>query len=277
MAGLRETLYWPEEDPEGKNDFETRTLPAFEAALSTTASRIFASPLSRWEKVRHRIEPEVRYTYIAEVDQDDLPLFDEKDQIPYTNLITYGLTNFIEGRLGTSSGSEIRQLLKLKLFQSYSLDDPIFPGEDSPERQFSNIRGKLWFSPFSHFNLRSDAEYSLIRDSVVRHNSIAGLSDARGDSLRLEYEYLKDESEQINLFTQIRLWEWADIFASYRYDPFNDIRIETEGGVTYRAQCWNATLSVQDRNRSADGSREGEINVRLNISLVGLGSLGELF
>lgn len=277
VAGLRGTFYWPENDPEGENDFKTRTLPTFDATLSATVSRVFETPVLGWEKIKHRIRPGVRYTYIPEVDQDDLPLFDENDQISYTNAITYGLTNFVDGRIGTSPSSEIRRLLKLELLQSYSLGDPFFPEADSSERRFSNILGKLWLTPLPYFSLQSDAEYSLIEDQIVRHNTLASLSDSRGDSMTLEYQSIKDELEQINLFAQIRLWEQVDLFGSYRYDLFHDIPVETQGGLTYRSQCWSVTFSVQDINRSADGSRAGEVRYRLLISLVGLGALGQAF
>ena len=277
VAGLRETLYLPQNESEGEDDFEARTLPTFEASLSTTASRVFETPSMRWERVKHSIQPEVRYTYIPRVDQRDLPFFDEKDQIPYTSLITYGLTNFIDGRIRSSPGSEIRRLLQLELSQSYSLGDPLFPGEDCPERNFSNIRGELWFSPLPYFDLRSDAEYSLIENQIVLYNGVASLSDSRGDSMSLDYRFSNDELEEINLYSQIRLWEQADLFASYRYDLLHDLRVETRAGLTYRAQCWNVTFSVEDRNRSYDRSRESEVKINLSISLLGLGSLKKGF
>ncbi len=277
LAGLRETLYWEDDEPSGETDFETRTLPELGAVLSTAVSRVFETPSLGYERVKHRIEPTVGYTFIPRVDQDDLPFFDERDRIPYTSLITYGLANFIDGKVQTQSGSEIRRLLRLDVSQSYSLGDPIFPGEDSPERQLSNIRGQLWFSPFPFFYLRSNAQYSLIQDQVVLHNTVATLSDSRGDSSTVEYQFTKDKLEQINLSAQIRLLGRANLFASYRYDLFNDIRVETVGGLTYRSQCWDVTFSVEDINRSFDRSREEEINFRLTISLVGLGSLKEAF
>jgi len=274
VAGLRETLYWPREDPVGENDFETRTLPALGASLSTTASRFFETSVARWGRLRHGIRPEVRYTYIPRVDQDDLPVFDGVDRIPYTSEITYSLTSFVDGRARASSDRQVRRLARLELSQSYSVGDPFFPGEDYPERQFSNIRGKLTLSPSPYLDLRSDAEYSLIRDKIIVFDTLAYISDSRGDSLTFDYRYSEDELEQINLYSLIRLWERADLFASYRYDLLNDLRVETEGGLTYRAQCWNVTFSVEDRNRSADRSREGEIKFNISISLVGLGSLG---
>lgn len=268
-VGLRETLYWPDNDPEGKNDFDARTLPTFDAILSSTVSRIFETPAFDWGRVRHRIEPTIKYAYIPRVDQDDLPFFDERDRVPYTNLITYGLTNFIDRSIGTSSGSEIRRLLKLELSQSYSLGDPIFPGEESPERQFSNILGKLWLTPSSYFGLRSDAEYSLIENKIVLFNALADLSDAKGDSARLEYQFSEDELEQINFFAQIRLWERIDLSGSYRYDLFNDLRVETQAELTYRTRCWEVTFSFQNINHSADRTRDDEVRFKATLSLVG--------
>jgi LPS-assembly protein len=274
LAGLRETLYWPQEGTPREDDFETRTLPVLEASMLTTGSRVFEPSFLGLGKIRHRIRPEVRYTYIPRVDQQDLPNFDEKDRIPYTSQITYGLTNFVDKSFRTATGSDTRQLLQLELSQSYSVGDPFFPGEDYPERQFSNIRGKLWLFPSPYLAVKSDAEYSLIRDQIVRHNCLAHFSDARGDSLTAEYRFSEDELEQINLFAQIGLWEWADLFASYRYDLFNDLRVETRAGFTYRAQCWNVIFSVEDVNRSQDRSREREVKFNIAISLVGLGSFG---
>jgi LPS-assembly protein len=273
-AGLRETLYWPEEGTAEENEFEARTLPVLEASMLTTASRVFGPSILGLGKIRHRIRPEVRYDYIPRVDQKDLPIFDQDDRVPYTSQITYSVTNFIDGRTQTASGSETQELLQLELSQSYSLGDPFFPGEDYPERQFSNIRGELWLFLSPYLDVRSDAEYSLIQDRIVLHNGLAHLSDRRGDSFTAEYRFSKDELEQINLFSEIRLWEWADLFASYRYDLLNDLRVETRAGLTVRAQCWNATFSVEDVNRSADRTRDREVKFNLSISLVGLGSLG---
>ena len=273
-AGLRETLYWPQETTPGEDDFEARTLPVLEASLLTTASRVFEPSFLGLGRIRHRIRPEVRYTYIPRTDQEDLPNFDEKDRIPYTSQITYGLTNFVDRSLQTATGSDTRQLLQLEVSQSYSVGDPFFPGEDYPERQFSNIRGELWFFPSSYLDVRSDAEYSLIRDQIVRYNGLARLSDDRGDSMTVEYRFTKNELEQINLWSQLRLWDWGDLFASYRYDLLNDLRVETRAGLTYRAQCWNVMFSVADVNRSPNRSREREVKFNMSISLVGLGSFG---
>jgi len=90
----------------------------------------------------------------------------------------------------------------------------------------------------------------------------------------VEYRFTKNDLEQINLWSQLRLWEWGDLFASYRYDLLEGLRIETRAGLTYRAQCWNVTFSVEDRNRSQDRSRDREVKFNMSISLVGLGSFG---
>ncbi len=122
--------------------------------------------------------------------------------------------------------------------------------------------------------MRSDAEYSLIQDQIALYNGLATISDARGDSLSAEYRFSRDELEEINLYSRIRLGQWAELFGSYRYDLFNDIRVETEAGLTYWSKCWNVTFSVEDRNRSFDRTRDDELKFKFKISLLGLGSVG---
>lgn len=273
-AGLRETLYWLENDGSGDGEIKTRTLPSFNAFLSTTVSRIFDKPFLGWMRTKHLIRPEIRYTYIPRVDQEDLPAFDEKDQIPRTNEIRYGLSNFVDARFGESPGLDIRRIFRLEVFQSYSLGDPFSPEGDYPERQFSNIFGRLWLDRSPYFLLRSDAEYSLIEDRVVLFNAIGDVSDTRGDSVGLEYRFSEDALEQLNFRSKIRLLRWTDVFGAYRYDLRNDLPVETRLGLTLRSRCWEVSFSVEDRNRSADRTREREVKFYVSVTLVGLGSLG---
>ena len=73
----------------------------------------------------HTIEPMISYTYRPRVNQGDLPSYDEVDRIPFTNQITYGVTQRLVGKPekeGISSGPF--EYAKLKIFQSYSLENP---------------------------------------------------------------------------------------------------------------------------------------------------------
>jgi len=53
---------------------------------------------SELTKLKHTIEPMVSYSYVPDVDQSDLPLFDQLDRFRERSLVTYGLTTRLYGR-----------------------------------------------------------------------------------------------------------------------------------------------------------------------------------
>ena len=72
----------------------------------------------------HRAHHQLSIT-VPRVNQKGLPIFDDVDRIPYTNQITYGITQRLIGKPekeGMSSGPY--EYAKLNIFQSYSLGDP---------------------------------------------------------------------------------------------------------------------------------------------------------
>ena len=50
------------------------------------------------ERVKHTIEPIVKYKYVPDVDQSDNPQFDSLDRLAERNVVTYGVTQRILGR-----------------------------------------------------------------------------------------------------------------------------------------------------------------------------------
>ena len=98
----------------------------------------------------HRAHHQLSIT-VPRVNQKDLPIFDDVDRIPYTNQITYGITQRLMGKPekeGVSSGPY--EYAKLKIFQTYSLGDPFNGIQKGREEYFSNIQAELWwnFSPY---------------------------------------------------------------------------------------------------------------------------------
>ena len=113
-VGVRGTVYGGQNDPTGTvNGWRSRETFETNAQMSTEFYRVYdaealSSKLSDVFKVAkwmHTIEPMVSYTYIPQVFTRHLPSFDEVDQIPYTNQITYGITQRLVGR---AEGVELR-------------------------------------------------------------------------------------------------------------------------------------------------------------------------
>jgi LPS-assembly protein len=103
--------------PNGKTELEdsySRTVPIFGYGMSTGIERAYQLDRGNWlsslvatgarsqtnelVKLKHTIEPNVQYTYIPPVNQDNNPLFDSLDRFRQRSLVSYGMTSRLYGR-----------------------------------------------------------------------------------------------------------------------------------------------------------------------------------
>lgn len=103
--------------PDGSTELassSSRTLPILSYQMGTAVERIFDVDRDGWlsrlasigaqnekselVRLKHTIEPAVKYTYIPDVDQSDLPLFDQVDRFRQRSLVDYGFTSRLYGR-----------------------------------------------------------------------------------------------------------------------------------------------------------------------------------
>jgi len=281
--GLRETFYQPYNDPNHEsNQWESReTLEAgmemstefFRVYDATTVSKI--SNLYKVAKWMHTIEPTIGYRYSPRVRQTDLPLFDELDRIPYTNQFTYGITQRIVGRPekeGISSGPY--EYGKLKVIQSYSLGDPFQIDSKGKEKNFSNIKGELWWNFSPTISAQSDAELNPYGWEFNIWNALVSVQDRRTDTFQVQYRYTRDSTNEINLYTRLRTIKPLYVSGSMRYNILEKMRVENIFSAEYQAQCWTLNLTIEDRNRSPDGTVKRELRYQIYFSLLGIGSYG---
>jgi LPS-assembly protein len=280
-AGFRETLYLPSNDVRSPytdermmDEFESREIPDFAISTSTILGRVYEGKWWDFERWKHQIEPEISYTYIPRVNQDDIPVFDELDRIDYTNAVTYGLTNTVSGRIRKAGGGyTLRELLRFTVSQSYSFGEPFWREEESGRgRYFSDIEAELWFNPSKYINVRGDLQYNIYEHYLDGFNVFTSLSDRRGDSLGLEYRYSRDEAENINVNLKVRILDSLDLFYTYRYNIFEKRRIDSIYGLDFRSKCWGIRFSVEDKKGTA--RVEDEISFRIQVTLTGMGSVG---
>jgi len=290
-AGFRETLYLPSNGPRNPytgervtDEFESREIPDFTIATSTILSRVYEGGWWGFERWKHQIEPEISYTYIPRVNQDDNPMFNELDRIGYTNAVTYGLTNAVSGRIRQAGGgSTVRELLRFTVSQSYSFGEPVLREAKSGRgRYFSDIEAEVWLNPSQYLNVLGDLRYNPYEHYLDGFNVSAALSDKRGDGLGLEYRYSRDEVENINASLNVRIRDWLDLFSTCSYNIREKRRIFTIFGLDFRAKCWGIRFYIEDIKRSPLTVREGvptrlvedEINFRVQVTLTGVGSVG---
>jgi LPS-assembly protein len=290
-AGFRETLYLPSNGPKNPytgermmDEFESREIPDFTISTSTVVNRVYEAKWWNFERWKHQIEPEISYTYIPRVNQDNIPMFDELDRINYTNAVTYGLTTTADGKIRQAGGgSTVRELLRFTVFQSYSFGEPFWEEERSGRgRYFSNIEAELWLNPLQYVNVLGDLAYNPYKHYLDSFSVAAALSDKRGDSLGLEYRYSRDEVENINVNLNVKILDSLDLFSTYSYNILEKRKIFSVYGADFRAKCWGIRFFVEDIKRSPLTIREGvpfrlvedEIKFRVQVTLTGIGSVG---
>jgi LPS-assembly protein len=282
-VALRETFYRSYDDPTNRfQGWKSRETLEAAAEMSTEFYRVYdgtmASKISDLYKVAkwmHTIEPRLSYTYVPRVDQSRLPAFDEVDQIPYTNQITYGVTQRLVGRPqkeGITSGPY--EYGKLIISQSYSLGNPFERDEKGKERYFSNIQAALWWNFSPYVSAQSNAEFSPYRRNFNVLNALITAKDRRNDVVQVQYRYTKDNIQEANLDTRIKVIPGLYLFGSIRYNLLEHWRVENVYGAEYQAQCWTLGLSVEDRNRSPDGTQSKELKFQLYFNLLGIGTVG---
>jgi LPS-assembly protein len=285
-VGLRETFYQTYSDPTHQfQDRNSREIFEAETEASTEFYRVYdAASVSKISKLynvskwMHTIEPIVGYSYIPRVNQNDLPIFDEVDRIPYTSQLTYGVTQRLVGKPdkeGVSSGPY--EYGKLRIFQSYSFGDPLQTdsnGNPIKGRYFSDIQGELWwnFSPLIY--AQWDAELNPYQWKFDIWDALVTVNDRRGDTGQVQYRYTKENINEVNFYTRLKTIKSLYLSGSMRYNLLEKIRVENDFGVEYQAQCWSLGLNVQDKNRSPDGTQKKEFRFQVNFTLLGIGSVG---
>ncbi len=212
-VGVRGTVYGGQNDPTGTvNGWRSRETFETNAQMSTEFYRVYdaealSSKLSDVFKVAkwmHTIEPMVSYTYIPQVFTRHLPNFDEVDQIPYTNQITYGITQRLVGRAeGVSSGPI--EYAKLMIFQSYSLGDHPFTDSSGESRSFSNIQGELWLNFAPYLSAHWDGDFSPYRGSFDINNYAIVAKDRRNDAVQVQYRDTRGTDREINVDARVKI------------------------------------------------------------------------
>jgi LPS-assembly protein len=282
-VGGRETLYRSYHDRSDRFDpWESRDTFEAGAQVSAEIYRVYPwgedSKISRLFKVNkwmHTVEPKIGYRYSPRVNQDDLPVFDEVDRIPYTNEITYGIIQRLVGKWAKEEKETAPyEYARLDIFQSYSLGDPYERDSKGRGRYFSNIQAELWwnFSPF--LSARWDVGFSPYRKKSEEFNFLITGKDRRNDAIQVAYRYTRNRVEEISLAARVKTLPPLHLFGSMRYNLVDHWKVENVYGLEYKAQCWTLGLAVEDRGRSPDGTQEKELKVQVYLQLLNLGFLG---
>lgn len=252
---------------------EIDLLPEYSLTLSTRLQRVFAVQNRGFDRLRHSIEPEIRYRYVPNSAEDDLPFFDSTDRLGPLNQIEYALVNRLTARYAGADGTPTyRELLNLRLSQDYDIrqerDDAIVDGEP-----FSPLRTELTLRPSDRSRVEIDASVRVHDDlRFTRVRAGADYGDGRGNGVRAAYHYRAGDGamaaplEYLEAGAETAWLAPVHVALMERYDFLDGRSLETVLGLEYRAQCWSLFLTFRDRP-------EGE-EIMVGFALSGLGRVG---
>ena len=249
---------------------------------SSQLSRIFDFNIFNWEKIRHEIKPEIKYSYIPNVNQDNLPdyitaLTPAIDIDPNATLVTnvtgeqnavaWSLTNTFTAKLKDEKGaSSYLEFLRLKLFQAYDINEAKkgMGGVTTERRPLSDIGIEFDLAPYKYLSFAARNYYS-IYSGWKETNYDLNISDWRGDKLTVGYRYTMDSIEEINVRLKAMITKNIEGIIVSRYDQFNSRTVENTVGFVYRSQCWTLGLEYT-RTDTVDNKTDDRFVVKFSLS-----------
>jgi len=240
---LRDTFYIVDSYGDAEWDYDdtqNRLLPEFETEVATTLQRDYFLGEATNRTFDHQIRPYIKYDWIPDVDQDELPQFDSVDEIDEVNAITYGVDNFFNVFSTNKLGSEKqRQYSYLKLWQSYDLRDE---GSDEPWLPFY---AKLGWTPASGTSVSYKTAYDVYDSDFVAHTFEGVYSDSRGDYLAVDYSFKESSDiEQINAELKANLTNGWYLGGYVEHSIAEDETVKAKGSLTYQALCWSVKFET---------------------------------
>ncbi|MEE9911897.1 MAG: LPS assembly protein LptD [Deltaproteobacteria bacterium] len=279
-------IYWSREDNPAVSEDRSgdRTVLNAGVTLSSRLSRVFSADILNWDKIRHEIKPELAYSYMPGVRQNNVPdylprisslldpftFFNTGNANAWTeqNAVAWSLTNTVTARLKDKTGTDgYLEFFRFKLFQVYDIHEAKkdMAGEIEERRPMSDVGIELDLKPHPYVSFAARNQYSPYNGWREMNYDLA-LSDWRGDKVTFGYRYTLDSIEEINMDLKAVITERLSGRLVVRLDQFNNQTVENTVGLTYMEQCWGVGV---DYTRTHDDER-----IMLKISLAGLGMLG---
>lgn len=296
--------------PLTQGGFQHRELGYLSAGVSTVIDKIYDFDHFSIEKLKHTIEPVMRYDYVPVVDQTGLPLFDETDRVEPRSLFTYGLVSRLYGKFSPESqsempavngyslnspeegsplppaqGSSVRELAEFSILQEYDTSHALTV--QGPH--FSDILAGLvtfpsrylWLGEYSDFNpntrqFAGQNVFLVVRPPWVsaapRKRAFLGRAFIGGPYLQLNYLYIggRNAVEQISGRMYYELFKRLGVYYEPSYDIADGRMLYAEYGVRIKSKCDCWVFDVGVN----DSLNPGEVQVFVQLTLGGIGSIG---
>ncbi len=253
--------YWGLNDG---RDAQQEGIVEFSTKVNTRLQRVYAQPIDAIDRLRHTLEPEIKYLYTPGDRQDHLPSFDSADRVAEANRFEYALVQRLTARFDHEDGeSSYRDLLYLRLSQAYILR------EEFAEQPFQPIRAQLTLLPTSWSSLDIDTTFDVDQGEWSKFSAEVAAHDQRENSVKVLYRTNRDE--EINYATlDLTLGLLKPVYLGYgkRYDFAVNRNLEDVIKLEYRHQCWSALLQYRDNTNDE--------SIMLTFTMQGIGTVGSI-
>jgi LPS-assembly protein len=260
------------------------------ADVRTEFARIFAFQHFGIEKLKHTVEPQLGYLFVPDIGQDDVPVFDGLDRVNQRNLLSYGIASRLlarSARVGNGAAAPpVYELARFSVIQSYDFERAIVPfAESDDSSHLSDIDLALRVNPSRLTSIRAGANYDPVRGQIPAASVSLQLFEPRRlrdagperqtirNGVTLSYRFIShDVLQLLQASTVLRLTDRIGGIYATRYDIQRSRFLENFVGMRYisACDCWSIDVGVSDT------SNPNEVQLRAQISLLGLGSVGSL-
>ncbi len=225
------------------------------------------------ERVRHQIEPSVRYEFVERNEQSIFPFFDELETADPQHRVTYSLSQRLVTfyhRADQEKTLERLQVLSVKFTQSYNIKTPSVPliNGNPEQKDFSDLRGELSVKTPWPLTLgvdsfldpqkgrwkaiNSDLRFNLMgwwNLNIGHRFTQTTTLPQRGDFFNptaINQQVLVSEIHFMTLQTTMKLPYGFTLANRAYYDLDRHEKTEIVYGVQYESQCWSVAFAFQD-------------------------------
>lgn len=218
--------------------------------LGSRLERVYPLEGRRLARLRHTLEPQLEYRYVADEDQVRLSTFDALGVEPARNLLRYGIVNRLTARWRAEGANPYQELLTLRLWQYYDVAAARRDGTASGSAQpFSPLYADLRLAPLAQLTLKLDAalDFNPGRQGLAEFGSQLAWTDGGGNSVGVDYLYRQNQVGYLTTEVATALLRPVYLHYRNRFDSQGGRSLEQVFDVEYRGQCWSIFLTYKDR------------------------------
>jgi LPS-assembly protein len=184
----------------------SRELVEVNGALGTSFGRVFSWEGEEIERIKHIIEPEVKYLYVSQAGQSDIPIMDGVDRVNRRNLTTFSLTNRFWGRFAQIAAplegdaavepvqslatADTRELARLRFAVSYDMSE-----ERKTGNRFSDVDIDLRLRPKDYLAVGAGTGVNPNSGQVSQATALFSIADPRPITRRvLDRDFMRPNS-----------------------------------------------------------------------------------